>query len=252
MGHTQYNFLGTIAAGALDQLVKTGNQAFPALKAETLHARITGTQVLFQSFCGGEPFQDVLAGLGLIGRAGPHRFHALLEPALDPGVNHVHVLGTDAAAVGLAQLVDDVTEFHPLGTKIQGASLKLQVPVRVRQLVKRRIQVLHVRPLPDAQRIQLRLLVPAETVGVDHLEDADLLAVGIAGGGGGDTGATVKALVSGNVLELFADGGVGDITGLTVNARQLVEIASPLFGDGVGIGQVGFKKLLNIGQIPTL
>ena len=37
-----------------------------------------------------------------------------------------------------------------------------------------------------------------------------------------------------------------------VAAAQVVEIAAPLFGNGVGVCQVGFKKLFNIGEISTL
>ena len=115
------------------------------------------------------------------------------------------------------------------------------------------IEVFDPGTLPYTERVQLRFLMTAEAIGVNQLENTNLLFVRIRRGACGNAAAGKKALIAGNVFKLFADGRVDNVTALVaIDTGKLVEIAAPLFGNGVGVCQVGFKKLFNIGEISTL
>lgn len=115
------------------------------------------------------------------------------------------------------------------------------------------IEVFNLGTLPNTERVQLRFLMAAEAVGVNQLENANLFLVRIRRCTGGNAATGKKALVTGDVFELFADGRVDNVTAfVAIDTGEFVEIAAPLFGNGIGVCQVGFKKLFNIGEISTL
>ncbi len=39
---------------------------------------------------------------------------------------------------------------------------------------------------------------------------------------------------------------------VAIHTGKFIEIAAPFFGNGIGVCQVGFEKLFNIGEIPSL
>ena len=195
----------------------------------------------------------MLAGFGLVFRTGTNRLHTLLEPTLDARVYHMHVFSADALAVSLAQALDNIAEFHALGTKVQRAGLELQIKIGFAQFVESRVQIFYLRTLPDTQRIKLCFLVTAETESVDQLQNTDLFFISVGRSTGRHAIGRQKTLIAGDVLKLLADGGVNDVAALiAIDAREFVEVTPPLFWNCIGVCQVGFKKLFNIGKITTL
>ncbi len=69
VSHTQDDFLGTIGAGTLNQLVKTWDQTLATLKAEPLYAGVAGPQVLLEAFGGRQALKDMLTGVIFVCRA---------------------------------------------------------------------------------------------------------------------------------------------------------------------------------------
>ena len=132
VGHTQNNFLGAIMACPLDKLVHAGNKAFAALKPETLDAGVTRAKIFFQTLGRREALQNVFTRFSPITRLGANWLHTLLKPALNAGINYVHVLGANTAAVRLLQSVDYVSELHGFRAKAQRTGLEGQIPVSFR------------------------------------------------------------------------------------------------------------------------
>ncbi len=115
------------------------------------------------------------------------------------------------------------------------------------------IEILDPGPVQEPQRVQVGILVTAKPVGVDQLENADLLFFGLGYGGRGALGGGEPALVLGYVSELLSNISVWNIGSVVAwYTWKLVEITPPFFRNTVGILEVGFKQILNIGQIPTL
>ena len=78
--------------------------------------------------------------------------------------------------------------------------------------------------------------------GINQLENADLLAIGIRCSRSGYTTGRQTTLITGNVLELLTNGSVGNIGAFGVfDTRQLIEIITPFLWNRVGIDQISFK-----------
>ncbi len=108
VGHADHDFLGAVGTGALDHLVQHRDQAFAALEAETLGARVLGAQVFLKAFTGGHALEQV--GLHVSGklRTAAHAFQALLEPAALLGIDDVGELGANGATICLLERLEDL------------------------------------------------------------------------------------------------------------------------------------------------
>ena len=236
VGHADHDLLDAVAAAALDQLVHHRNEGLAALEAEALGARVLGGQVVLQALGGGQPLQHVLAHLVAELRRAAHRLEALLQPALLLGIDDMHDLAADGAAVGLLQRLDDIAQRRLVQPQEEGAGLELGIEILLSELVEGEVEVGNGKLAAQAQRIDVGLLVTAEAVGVDQLEDLDLLAALLAIGCGG---SQCRSALLGELVELFADRGQGNIVGgAVVGARQLVKILAPLVGNGGGVIEV--------------
>ena len=119
--------------------------------------------------------------------------------------------------------------------------------------MKGQFQVGYVLAFRDAQRVQPGLLVPALTVGGDELDDPDLLAfvfggatVGLDGRLGAnphfaDLGEVVPNRRVRHILEIVA-----------IHSGQRIEIAAPLFRNRVGVHEVGFVEVFDVGGVATV
>ena len=107
VGHADDHFLGAVGAGALDDFVQQRDQALATLQAETLGARVFGTQVLFQAFGSGDALEHMRLHLGRKLRTTAHAFQALGEPVALAGIDDVGELGTDGATICLLQRIAD-------------------------------------------------------------------------------------------------------------------------------------------------
>src|SRR5690554_5822091 len=132
----------------------------------------------------------MLAHLVAERRRAAHRLEALLQPALLLGIDDMHDLAADGAAVGLLQGLDDIAQRRLVQPQEEGAGLELGVEVLLGELMEGEVEVGNGERAAQAERIDVGLLMTAEAVGVDQLEDLDLLAALLAvRGGGRHTGA---------------------------------------------------------------
>src|SRR5690606_41362749 len=77
----QHEFGNAIGVRTLDDLVQHGDQALAPFDPETLGAGVFGAQVLFQTLCGGQAFEQMTTTFGGVLRLAAYAFQALLEPA---------------------------------------------------------------------------------------------------------------------------------------------------------------------------
>ncbi len=175
MGHADDDFLGAVRTGSLNDLIKQWDQALATFETETLGARILGTQVLFQAFGGGQPLEQMALDLRREVRTATHAFQALNEPAALLGIDNVHVLGADGAAIGFLQRLQDFAQSGLAvdHRKISGAEHGVEVGVGQTVVVDR--QIGRNGALLQAKRIELCCLMAAHTVGLDQTQDFDLL-----------------------------------------------------------------------------
>src|SRR5690554_431977 len=88
---------------------------------------------------------------------------------------------------------------------------------------------------------------------VNELKNTNLLFVRIRCCANRHTAISQKTLIAGDMLKLLTNRRVKNIATLVaIHTGKLVKVTAPLFRNGIGIYQVGFKKLFNIGQISTL
>ena len=91
----------------------------------------------------------------------------------------MHILGANWAAVGLFQRNNQVAQLHGVFAAGKRTYVKAFLEIRIGQIVERRVQIGHIFLLPQSQRIKIRMLMTAETVGVNELQDFNLLHIGI-------------------------------------------------------------------------
>src|SRR5690606_7050407 len=255
VGHTENDFLDAITAATLDDLVDGENQALATLQTKALGAGIAGSKIFLKAFSGYQPLQQMLAPRRLVTGMRPHGLEALLHPALFLGVHDVHVLGTDRVAVGSLQIADDLPECQAVSlAKAQRSSLKRRIQVCFAQTMETQVKIRDVLPLHQTQRVEAGSLVATKAVGVDQLQDFDLLTLMFATNG---TGRSRSEHVVGRALarkreELLLNDGVGNVLGGDpFNPRQLGEVVAPLLGDFIRVSQIFFIELFNVGKIPA-
>ena len=136
---------------------------------------------------------------------GTHTFQTLLEPALFSGVNNVHVFCTHGATVSGFEGVNNIFQRRFFLTDEERAGLKHDVQIGTGQPMKCQIQIRYFLPFHQVQRIQLGMLVTTTTVGINQLQNFNLLAFVIRGDRrlGYRTGTT---LIFGEEEKLLPDG----------------------------------------------
>ena len=169
VGHADDHLLHAVGAGALHHFVHRRDEALATFQREALLADVLGVQEALQPFGGGQPVEDVLLlvdrEIGLAADA----FEPLLPPALFGRIGAVHELGTDRAAVGLAQRLHDLAQRHVLGlaeVRVRGA--ELDVHVGLAQVVERRLQLGDLRTLGALERIEVGPAAAQESVRGDQ------------------------------------------------------------------------------------
>ncbi|MNX91205.1 hypothetical protein D3C86_1232780 [compost metagenome] len=250
VGHADHDFLHTLRTGVLDQLVHRGDEALAAFEREALLADVLGVEEALKALGRRQAVQDVLLLFQREHGLGTRGFQALLPPALLRLVAHVHELGADGAAVGLAEVVEQLAQAHRLLAEIRVAGIEDDVEVGLGETVERRIQVRQGRTLLALQRIEVGPVRTDVAVGGDQLGRSNALAahVGIGRGNDGLDGALLGALG-----ERGDDRCVGNIAGVgTIHSRDIlhrVEIRAPVVGNRAGILEIGLVQLFHIGGV---
>ena len=168
-------------------------------------------------------------------RLGTHRLEALLQPTLLFGVDDVHELTADRAAVGLLQRLDDLLERRLFLAQEERTGLELGVHVGLGQVMEREIEVRDRIGLAQTERIDIGTLMATEPIGIDQLKNLDLLTVFAAAGGSRYGGTTLAR----QLVELFPNGAERNVLGGSAfQARQLIKRLAPFIGDSRGVIQI--------------
>ena len=236
VGHADHAFLHAQTAGDADQLVHRDDGRLAAFEREALLADVAGMQVALEGLGGGGALEDALLHLGRELRRAAQALEAALDPALLTDVGHVHVLGADRAAVGLAQRLEDLAQGGALGAEaVEGADVEALGEIGLGEAVVGRLEFGDLRALGALERVEVGPAVAEEAIGVDQLQHGDLLLVLASG----DDGAHRAAL--GHLLEGGDDRAVRHVARGGADLRlQLVEIVAPLGGDRGRVGEVVF------------
>ena len=275
MGHAQHDLADPQLTAALDDLFQRGNGGFGAVQTETLGADEAVGGELLEAFGLDQLVEDSLLAF----RRELDRFilDALLQPAFLLGIIDVHELIADTAAIGAAQLVQQLARTGALET---------QNAVHENGLVHRRavktvmlgVQGGLRRARRDAQRIEVGFQMTDHAIGTDHLDGVDGMFGGVGalgrsclmeGSAAGDCGFALvlagPALGSRGIRTAQGGGQVVDgCDGLAVTLpggaaaqlgggqalfTQLGEIAAPAFVHRSGVGEVLGVKPFQEGRV---
>ncbi|MNB92607.1 hypothetical protein D3C75_397120 [compost metagenome] len=247
VGHADDSLLAALLTGAADKLFEHGHHGIAPFQGETLGPRELGPQVFFQPFGGSQALEEAGLLLGAVVTLGFDGFKTVLQPALLLGGGDVHVVCTYAAAVGFLQRGVEIGEHHGLATYGVGAHIEGGLHVCALQVVKCRVELGNGFTGPEAEGIQIGILVTAEAEGVDQLQYAHLLGIHLGIG----NGRAVTGGILGQAAEIVANLRVGLFNCMAIDLGQLAKQAAPLFGHGVGVFQEGFVQILNVACIRT-
>ncbi|MNZ44518.1 hypothetical protein D3C78_621510 [compost metagenome] len=250
VGHADDDFLGAVGAGALDDLVDHRDQALAAFQTEALGARVFGTQVLLQALGRSQTLEQVRARFSGEVRTATHAFQTLGEPVALLGIDDMHELGANAAAVGAFQAVDDLAQGRLFLADIQLTGAEGGIEVCRGQAVMIDRQVSRRGALPEAQRIETGGLVTTQAVGQDQTQDFYLLflVLGAYAASGNRLGT---ALVLCQQDEMITYGGMRYVRGGVAVGGEFLEVRAPLFGHSVGVVQVELVELFDVGSVAT-
>src|SRR5690606_26902739 len=182
--------------------------------------------------------------------SGAHALHALLYPAALVGIVDVAELGTNRGAIGFLQNLDDLAQRRLFLAEIRTPNLKNGIEIGGRKLMKFEIEIGDGIALPEAERIEARLLMAALAISANQLQDTHLLALVLGNAAVGRRSRTAHPGAR-QLGEMRTDRRVRRILCRTVYAGQLGKIFAPLFGDRIGVHQIGFVELFHIGGIPA-
>lgn len=185
--HADDDLVELVLGGLVEHRVEQRDDGLAALQREALLADVLRLQERLERLGRVQLAEDVLlhGGRRLLVR----NLDALLDPAALFGLQDVHVLDADGAAVRVAQHAQDVAELHPLLAR-EAADGELAVEVPQRQAVAEHVQV-GVAALAVVQRVRVGHQVAARAERVDQLDDAR----GLVDGALGDVGDPADRLV---------------------------------------------------------
>ncbi|MNG77986.1 hypothetical protein D3C79_365490 [compost metagenome] len=179
VSHTQHHFARAVLAGVANHLFQHGHQRIAAFQREAFRSREFSAEIAFQTFRCGQLVQETAFLFVSKAGASRYRFDALLDPAFLFGIGDMHVFRTDRTAVSLLQRSIQVAQLHGFFADGERTHVKGFLEVGVGQIVVSGIEVSNGLLLPQAERIEIGMLMPAETEGVDQLQYLDLFGVGV-------------------------------------------------------------------------
>ena len=177
--HAQHHFAGAALTRVADNLFEHRDQRIAAFQREAFSAREFCAEVALQAFRRGQLAEEALFLFGAKARFARYRLNTLLDPAFFFGRGNVHIFRADGAAIGLLQGGDQIAQLHRVFTDGKRAYVIDLLEIGLGQIVVSRIEIRHSLLLPQAQRIEIRMLVTTEAVCVDELQDFNLLHIGV-------------------------------------------------------------------------
>ncbi len=180
VGHADDDFLGAIGTGTLDDLVQQRNQALATFQTKTLGPRILGTQILFQTFGGGQALEQVALDFRRESRTTTNAFQTLHEPVALLRIDDVREFGANGATVCLLQRLMNFTQRCLVLAQRQITGAEHGVQVRVGQTIVVDRKIGRNGTLTETERVELSGLVTAHAVSLNQAKDFDLLLLMLA------------------------------------------------------------------------
>ena len=137
VGHANHHLLHAHHTGLVDELVNAHDETLATLQGKTLLPHILCVQKPLQAFGRSEFFQNAFLFVGIEIGLGANALQLLLPPPLVVLVGHVVELGTNGAAVGFSQCVEQFSERHAIATKKGIARVKHRLLVGIAEAIKR-------------------------------------------------------------------------------------------------------------------
>ena len=239
MRHADHRFLHALRTRTLQQMLEQRDRGFSAFQRKTFLSDELGVQIALQRLRGGEEFEDAPALRGVITGQSAHAFQAILYPAFLRHIADVHVFRADAAAVSLAQQLEDLAQGHARATH-QRAGIEGGVHIGLAQTVMRRVKLGDHRFGITVQRVEIGDTHAEKAMRVDELQHIDLFALNI--------GIRCDRIAD----RRFWQCGKGALDPAmclvmhTVGQRgERIEITAPLFGHAVRISEILLIQLLD-------
>ena len=223
----------------LISFVHRDDEALATFEREALLPDVLGVQEALKAFGRRQALQHVLLLLGVELRVGARALELLLPPALLRLVGHVHVLGTDGAAIGFAQGIQQVAQRHGLLAEERVAGVEHRFEIGIGEAVEGRLEFGDRRALGTLERVEVGPAGPDVAVGGNQLLDRSALAAELGVGAAGLNHAR------GSLLGAFGEGiddrKVGNVPRVAAvgrrNVLQRVEISAPVVGTLPGLAR---------------
>ena len=250
MRQADHDFLHAYAAAALDQLVHAGNKTFAAFEREAFLPHILGVEKTLQALGRRQAVQNVAFFLGCEIGLAANTFKFLLPPALLVLVRHVHVFGTDGAAVGLAQRIEQLTQAHGVFAEESVAGVEHCFLVGVGETVKRRVQFGNVVAFGAFEGVQVGPAGTNVAVGGNQLLYCRALAAHFSVlAGHHDLGAALPGAFGKGIGHRQMRHILGVAAVYRGNMLECVEILAPVVSHAARVGEVVFVHLFDIGRV---
>ena len=185
VGHADHNLLDAVGGASLEQGIEGGDEGFPAFQGKTFLTDVASVEEALEGFGGDNFFED--AALLFVGEDGlvAVALHPVAKPAADGEVHDVHELDPEGAAVGFAEVGENIPE-SARAAAAEGAGVESAVEVGIGEAEggKREIGIL-VRG--DAEGVEVGEGVAEGTVGEEEIVKAGLGKNVASGDGSGGT-----------------------------------------------------------------
>ena len=168
MRHADDNLIHAHIAGRIQNRQQAGDHRIAALNAEALHAGIFHLHKFLEAFNFEQRTQNPFFLFRRKLRLATRFFHPRLNPLPLGKVLDVHIFHTHRAAIGLAQLRHDFIERRALTPQI-ATQVNRPRPIRRREPVGLRLQIIDHPRLLNAQRIKIRQQMPTYAIGANQL-----------------------------------------------------------------------------------
>ena len=172
MGHAHHHLIDAELAAALQDLLQRRDRGLAAVQPEALGAGIFAVEEALEDLRRRQPLQYrelTLGGeLGLVA----DRFDALLDPGLLGRVLDMHELDADLAAIGGAQLGQDLAERRGLEAH-DIADEDRPVHIGLGEAIGLRVELGMGQDRLQAEGIEIGLQMAAHAIGADELQGPD-------------------------------------------------------------------------------
>ena len=253
VGHADHDFLDTLLAASVDQLVHRHDEGLTTFQREALLTHILGVQVALQAFSSGQAIENAFFLFSVQYRLGANGLQALLPPALLRLVGGIHEFSTDGAAVSLAQRIDQLAQGHGFLAEECVAYVEYDFQVGISEAVESRVKLRNFRTLGALEWVQISPALAHIAVSGNQLLHSHALAAHFRVSAIGHHDGGVALL--GTLGKRIDDGQVGDVFGVAAiycrHVLQGIKVLTPRVWNAAWVLQIAFVHLFDVRCVTT-